>query len=174
MGTIELLRRTENTLVEIANDAGVPPAQAVTGIRKRLADLKSLQSENKLLLQRLEHAAAHDLLTKADGKILVAQVDPTDAETLRRLATQVCKQGGLQAVVLGTVTPADKPAVVAAVSPDSTLDAGRILEPVAKAIGGGHGKQREVAVAGGRDVTKLRSALDEVKQYLSDGRLLHT
>lgn len=122
----------------------------------------------------MEQAAIHDLLTKADGKILVAQVDPTDAETLRRLAMQVCKRGGLHAVVLGTVTPADKPAVVAAVDPDSTLDAGRILEPVAKAIGGGHGKQREVAVAGGRDVTKLPAALDEVKQYLLDGHFLHT
>jgi alanyl-tRNA synthetase len=174
MGTIELLRRTEHTLSEISAEAGIPSAQVVTGIRKRLADLKSLQAENKLLLQRLEQAAIQDLLTKADGNILVAQVDGTDAETLRHLAMQVRKRGGLEAVVLGTVTSADRPAVVAAVAPDSALDAGRLLEPVARAIGGGHGRQRDVAVAGGRDITGLRSALDELRQGLMNGLGRHT
>jgi alanyl-tRNA synthetase len=170
MGTIELLRRSEHTLAQVSAAAGIPAAQVVPGIRKRLADLKTLTAENKQLHQRLEQAAVHDLLTRADGGILVAKLDRMDTETLRRMAIAVRKQGGLRAVVLGAVTPADKPAVVAAVAPDSGLEAGRILDPVARAIGGGGGKQRDVAVAGGRDASRLGPALEAARQVLTTGQ----
>jgi alanyl-tRNA synthetase len=171
MGTIEFVRRTEQTLMQVAAEAGVPAAQVVSGVHKRLADLKSLQADNRQLQQRLEQAMMHDLLAGADDGILVTQVELADVETLRRLAMLATKQAGLKTVILGTVTAAGKPAVAAAVGPDSGLDAGEMLEPVSQIIGGGHGKQHDVAIAGGRDASRLTAVLDELRRLLAEGRL---
>jgi alanyl-tRNA synthetase len=165
-GTVDLLRRTEQSVVEIANEAGVPYAQVVSGVQKRLAELRAAQAENKQLAQRLESAAVQELVATADRGVVVAEVDPMDADTLRRLAMQVRARDGINVAVLGTVTPAGKPAAVAAVHPDSGLNAGHILAPLAESIGGGHGKNADVSVAGGRHAERLSTALGELKQRL--------
>jgi alanyl-tRNA synthetase len=171
MGTIDFLRRTEQDLMQVADEAGVPVSQVVSGVHKRLADLRRLQAENRQMQQRLERATIQELVAEADDGVLVTQVELADVDTLRRLAVQLAKKAGLKAAVLGTVTTAGKPAVAAAVGPESGLDAGEILEPVSQVIGGGHGRQHDVAVAGGRDASRLTSALDELRTLLSENRL---
>jgi len=176
LGTLDVLRRSEQLVADIAGEAGVPQAQALAGVRKRVAELKSTQAENKRLLDRLDTAAARDLISQADGGVLVAQLDRTDTGALRRIALQARVQGNLEVVVLGSVTDEGRPAVAVAVAPGSGAEAGQILEPIAKAIGGGgRSKQRDVAVAGGRDASQLPKALDEARKGLLNGRagILH-
>jgi alanyl-tRNA synthetase len=170
LGTIELLRRTEETLAQVASDAGVPVAQVGMSVRKRLADLKRLQAENRQLQQRLERASVRDLAARANDGILVSRVEADDVNALRSLAVATARQAGLRAVVLGAVTSAGKPAVAVAVEPGTGLDAGQVLDPVSRIIGGGHGRQSDVAVAGGRDANRLGAALDEVSKSLAASR----
>jgi alanyl-tRNA synthetase len=170
LGTIELLRRTEETLAQVASDAGVPVAQVGVSVRKRLTDLKRLQAENRQLQQRLERASVRDLAAHAHDGILVSRVEADDVNTLRSLAVATARHAGLRAVVLGAVTSAGKPAVAAAVEPGAGLDAGQVLDPVSRIIGGGHGRQSDVAVAGGRDASRLGAALDEVSKSLAASR----
>ena len=169
MGTVDVLRRSEQAVADIAAAAGVPQAQALAGVRKRLAELKSAQAENKRLLDRLDTAAARDLITGSDGSVLVALLDRTEPDALRRIALQARAQGNLEVVILGSVTSAGRPSVAVAVAPDAGAEAGQILEPIAKAIGGGgRSKQRDVAVTGGRDASQLPRALDEARKTLND------
>lgn len=167
MGTIELLRRVEDTLAEVASTVGVPVAQAGTSVRKRLADLKRLEADNRQLRQRLEQSRVRDLAAQASDGILVSRVEAEDTAALRRLAIAIARQAGLKAVVLGAVTSAGNPAVAAAVGPGTGLDAGQILDPVSPIIGGGHGRQSDVAVAGGRDASRLGAALDAMSRSLA-------
>ena len=168
MGTIDFARRTEQILTQVADEAGIPVPQVVAGVHRRLADLKSLQAENRQLQQRLEQSMIQELVTQADDGVLIAQVEVADVDMLRRLATQLARKAGLKAAVLATVTSAGKPAVAAAVGSQSGLDAGEILEPVSQAIGGGHGRQHDVAVAGGRDSGRLAAALYGVRMLLAE------
>jgi alanyl-tRNA synthetase len=169
MGTVDVLRRSEQAVADIAAAAGVPQAQAQAGVRKRLAELKSAQAENKRLLDRLDAAAARDLIAGSDGSVLVALLDRTEPDALRRIALQARAQGNLEVVILGSVTSAGRPSVAVAVAPDAGTEADQILEPIAKAIGGGgRSKQRDVAVTGGRDASQLPRALDEARKTLND------
>ena len=142
MGTIELLRRTERTLLQTA-------------------------AERQQLRQRLEQATVGDLVGRASDGVLVTEVECDDTDNLRRLATLVVKQGGLRAAVLGSVTSAGRPAVAAAVADTASLNAAELLEPVSQSLGGGHGKQRDVAIAGGRDASQLGAALEAVRLLLA-------
>jgi len=169
MGTVDVLRRSDQAVAEIAAAAGVPQAQAQAGVRKRLAELKSAQAENRRLQDRLDAAAARDLIAGADGSVLVALLDRTEPDALRRIAVHARAQGNLEVVILGSVTSAGRPSVAVAVAPDSGTEASQILEPIAKAIGGGgRSKQRDVAVAGGRDASQLPRVLDEARKILND------
>jgi alanyl-tRNA synthetase len=169
MGTVEVLRLSEQAVADIAAAAGVPQAQALAGVRKRLTELKSAQAENKRLLDRLDVAAARDLIAGSDGSVLVAELDRAEPDDLRRIALQARAQGHLKVVILGSVTSAGRPSVAVAVAPDAGAEAGQILEPIAKAIGGGgRSKQRDVAVTGGRDASQLPRALDEARKTLND------
>ena len=168
MGTIDFARRTEQILTQVADEAGIPVPQVVAGVHRRLADLNNLQAENRQLQQRLEQSMIQELVTQADDGVLIAQVEVADVDMLRRLATQLARKAGLKAAVLATVTSAGKPAVAAAVGSQSGLDAGEILEPVSQAIGGGHGRQHDVAVAGGRDSGRLAAALNGVRMLLAE------
>ena len=54
-------------------------------------------------------------------------------------------------------------ALVAAVTPDSGLDAGALIADAARTVGGGGGKAPDLAVAGGRTRRRLDEALDQAR-----------
>ncbi len=71
-------------------------------------------------------------------------------------------------VVLGTVYE-DKPAFLAAVTPDLVAkgyDAGKIVKQVAEVTGGSGGGKPGLAQAGGKDKKKLDEALKLVKSLI--------
>jgi alanyl-tRNA synthetase len=71
-------------------------------------------------------------------------------------------------VVLGTVYE-DKPAFLAAVTPDLVAkgyNAGDIIKQVSKVAGGGGGGKANFAQAGGKDKNKLDEALRLVKSLI--------
>ena len=54
-------------------------------------------------------------------------------------------------------------ALVAAVVPDAGLDAATLIADAARTVGGGGGKGAELAVAGGRDASRIDEALDQAR-----------
>ena len=79
-------------------------------------------------------------------------------------------QPGVRAVVLGGAPEGGGVALVAAVAKDSGLDASDLIADAARTVGGGGGKSPDVAVAGGRDPSRLDEALDQARAAAAGAR----
>jgi alanyl-tRNA synthetase len=160
LGTVDRLRRDESLLTDAADRLGVAPDEVVTGIDKRLDELRALREEVKQLKRRSATGQSGALAATAVDGVVVARVDGTERDALRDLALVVRDQPGVRAVVIGGEPEGGGVGLVAAVTPDSGLHAGELIADAAKAVQGGGGKAADLAVAGGRDATALDAALD--------------
>jgi alanyl-tRNA synthetase len=165
-GPIERLRDEEAVLRRAADLVGVAPDDLVEGIERRLGELKGLRDELKLLRKELAGNQAGELESAAVDGVLVAQVDSDSRDALRDLAVALRDRPGMRAVVLGSSPGGKGAALVAAVTPDSGLNAAELIADATRSIGGGGGKGAELAVAGGRDPDGLPAALDQVRALL--------
>mgnify|MGYP005844730383 CR=1 FL=1 len=116
-------------------------------------------------------AVAQDLLGAAGethgGKLIVATVDNADDEALRSIIDSIKKRQPVFAALLAT-TGGSKISFVAAVSDELIargLKAGDWVREAAKASGGGGGGRPQMAMAGGKDPSKLQEALDVARAY---------
>jgi alanyl-tRNA synthetase len=162
-GPIERLRREEEQLGRAAELVGVPPAELLEGITKRLDEVKSLRDEIKALRKQLAGGEAEALVGAAVDGIVVAEVPGAARDDLRDLAVALRDRPGIKGVVLGSRPERGGVALVAAVSPDSGLDAGALIADAARTVGGGGGKAPDIAVAGGKDPSRLAEALDQAR-----------
>ncbi len=160
LGTVERLRRDEHLLRDAADRLGVAPEEVVTGLDKRLEELKALRDEVKDLKRQSAAGRSGELAASAVDGVVVARVDGTEREALLDLALAVRDQPGIRAVVIGGEPEGGGVGLASAVAPDSGLHAGELIADAAKAVGGGGGKAPDKAVAGGRDPSALDHALD--------------
>jgi alanyl-tRNA synthetase len=163
LGTVERLRRDEDLLSGAADRLGVAPDELVTGIDKRLEELKALRDEVKALKRQTATGQAGALAMSAVDGVVVARVDGLDRDGLRDLAVAVRDTDGVRAVVIIGEPDGGGVGLVAAVTPDSGLNAGELIADAAKTVGGGGGKAPDLAVAGGRDPAKIDHALDQAR-----------
>ncbi len=165
-GPIERLRE-QGALVRTAADmVGVAPDDLVEGIDRRLGELKAMRDELKSLRRELAGNQAGELVAAAVDGVLVTQVDCDSRNDLRDLAVALRDRPGMSVVVLGSSPGGKGAALVAAVSPDSGVNAAQLIAEATRTIGGGGGKGDELAVAGGRDPERLPDALDQVRALL--------
>jgi alanyl-tRNA synthetase len=158
-GPIERLRAEERRLAELAEVLNVPVGEVVDGARKRLEEMKALRDEVKALKRQAAGGQAASLAERAVDGVVVERLDGVERDTLRDIALSLRDRVGLRAVVLGTAPEGGGAALVAAVAPDSGLDASDLLEEGKKLIKGGGGKDPLLAVAGGKDADGLDAAL---------------
>ena len=132
---------------------------------------KSLEKELEILKSQLAKAASGDLLSQAvdvDGvNVLAANVEGSDAKTLRELLDQLKNKLGNAAIVLSTVD-GDKITLIAGVSKDQTkrIKAGDLVNSVAQQVGGKGGGRPDMAQAGGNNPAALGAALQAVPQWV--------
>ncbi len=158
-GPVERIRREEAELAEAAERIGVPVPELLDGIDKRLAELHDLRSEVRSLKAKLATGGAGELAAAALHGIVVARVDGPGRDDLRSLGVAVRDQPGIRAVVLIGAPEGGGVALVAATTSDGGMDAGTLIADAARVVGGGGGKNPELAVAGGRDPSKIDEAL---------------
>ena len=151
--------------------AGLRRIEAVTGrgvetyIERRFLDLEKVaenrdtelekERRHSLALEReLAKKTAESLLAQAEVingvTVLVARVPSSRLEILREMSDLLRERLKSAVVVLGTVYE-DKPAFLAAVTPDLVAkgyDAGEIVKEVARVTGGGGGGKPSLAQAG--------------------------
>ncbi|MBX3313510.1 MAG: alanine--tRNA ligase [Actinobacteria bacterium] len=159
-GPIDRIRTEEAELADAADRVGVPRTELLDGIDKRLAELRDLRDEVRSLKAKLATGGADDLAAQAVDGVVVARVDGLARDDLRSLGVAVRDREGVRAVVLIGAPEGGGVALVAAVTPDSDLDAGVLIADAAKAVKGGGGKNPELAVAGGKDAERIDDALD--------------
>ena len=162
-GPIERLRREEAELATVAERIGVPRAELLDGIDKRLAELRDLRAEVRSLRSKVAAGGAAELAASAIDGVVVARVDGLARDDLRSLGVAVRDQAGVRAVVLIGAPEGGGVALVSATEKGGDLDAGALIADAARTVGGGGGKNPELAVAGGRDASRIDEALDQAR-----------
>ncbi|MDE0578647.1 MAG: alanine--tRNA ligase [Acidimicrobiia bacterium] len=160
---VELLTEREEVMAETAERLGVPFDQLLVGADKRMAEIKSLRAELAELRQAASSDQSGDLAQQAVDGVVVASVEGVDRDQLRDLAIATRDRPGVVAVVLGGAPEGGGAALVAAVAPDCELNAGELIAEAAATIGGGGGRDAKLAIAGGRDPSRLDEALEQVR-----------
>jgi alanyl-tRNA synthetase len=173
---LEYLNVRDNIVRELSDRFKVKPEEIPDRITTLQTELKTTQKQLDTLKGQLAIAKADQLLTQADSignfKILVAQLESVDPESLKTAAEQLLQKLGEGAVVLGSVPEAGKVSLVGAFSPavvKKGLQAGKLVGAIAKLCGGGGGGRPNLAQAGGRDASKLPDALSEARNQLTAG-----
>jgi alanyl-tRNA synthetase len=167
--TVERLRRDEELLAEAASLLKASPEELTSAVERRLGELRAAQDELRSLRQQSLRAQAQELASAAasNGGVVVERRDGLDQKQLIELANNVKAQPDVRAVVLGGVPAAGRVALVAAVPKGSELVASDLIAGAARMVGGGGGRNPEVATAGGKDPSRLDEALAEVRRQLA-------
>ncbi len=159
--TLERLRANESRLAHAAGLLNVPPEELAGAIERRLAELREANESVRALRQAQLASEAASMA----GEIVVERRDGFSPDELRELALAV-RAGGARAVVLGGANEG-KVALVAAVEKGFGVPAPELVAGAARIVGGGGGgRNPELAMAGGRDASRLDEALAEVRSKL--------
>jgi alanyl-tRNA synthetase len=162
-GALEHIREEEHALRDAAARLKVAPGELGDRIEKLLAESKTLRDELDAERARQAVAEAGTLAAEAVDGMVVARRDGLTNDGLRRLAIATRDALGSGIVGLVGVTPdGAKAAVAVAVTKDLIergTTAGAVAGDAARALGGGTGKQPDVAVGGGPNAGAVDEAL---------------
>jgi alanyl-tRNA synthetase len=170
---LEYLNLRDRVVRELSDRFKAKPEELPERITGLQTELKNTQKQLEMLKAELALAKSDQLLGQANAigsfKVLVAQLDDVDPESLKTAAERLLQKLGEGAVVLGSVPEPDKVSLVAAFSPavnKAGLQAGKFIGAIAKRCGGGGGGRPNLAQAGGRDPSQLPDALNAARQEL--------
>ncbi|MEH2270711.1 MAG: alanine--tRNA ligase [Nostoc sp.] len=170
---LDYLNLRDKVVKDLSDRFKVKPEELPDRITSLQSELRNSQKELETLKVQLAIAKSDSLLQTAETvgghKIIVAQLEDVDAESLKTAAERLLQKIGNGAVVLGSVPEAGKVSIVAAFSPEVNkkgLQAGKFVGAIAKICGGGGGGRPNLAQAGGRDASKLPDALGQAESEL--------
>jgi alanyl-tRNA synthetase len=166
-GTIARVRAEEEMLQRAASVLrAARPEEVVEAAEKIVARARELEEEVRALRSAAARGRAASLAADAVSGAVVARVDGLEPAALRDLALAVRDQPEVSTVVLGGSPNGQGVSLVAAVRPDAGVAAGSLIEEAARLVGGGAGRQPDVATAGGKLPEKIDEALDQVRSRL--------
>ena len=161
----------EAALREAAGLLRIPPLELPRRLQKLIDEQKQLEKQLAQLEARLARSRAQELVSVAREvagvPVLAVRVDGLDPDGLRAVLDAVRERLGSGVICLGGVTDG-KVNLVASVSKDLTgrFQAGKLIQEVARMVGGGGGGRPDMAQAGGKDPSKLEAALALVPQWV--------
>jgi alanine--tRNA ligase len=173
---LDYLKVRDTVVKELGDRFKAKPEELPERITNLQQELKATQKQLEAVKAELAIANSQQLLTTAETigefKLIVAELDDADAESLKTAAERLQQKLGESAVVLGSATTDGKVNFVVAFSKtvnNKGLQAGKFIGGIAKICGGGGGGRPNLAQAGGRDATQLKAALESAKMQLVEG-----
>jgi alanyl-tRNA synthetase len=171
VGALEHYQHQAQTLRELANRLNVGEDTVLASVEKLTHTARTLEKElgeqkRKGALNQLDELFAQAQTIKG-VKVVVGEVGNVDREGLRQLVDSLRQKLGSGIVALGM--PEDgKVALIAGVTKDLTakVHAGKLIQALAKQVGGSGGGRPDLAEAGGKDTSALKSALQSVPGLL--------
>jgi len=163
--------REEAALRESAGLLKIPPLELPRRLAALLEDQKRLEKQLAQLESKLARSQAQDLVAAAREvagvPVLAARLDGLDPDGLRSVVDTLRDRLPSGIIVLGSAVDG-KVSLVAAVSKDmmKRFPAGRLVQEVARLVGGGGGGRPDLAQAGGKDASKLDDALATVAGWV--------
>ncbi len=173
-GAHAMLQERLNLLHRAANTLGVPENELDRKAQALVDQVASQQRELARLREQLARQEVQALLAQvvetAGIKVLATPVAAADANVMRQMTDWFRNQLGSGVVVLGAAIDG-KPHLVAAVTDDLAargVHAGKLVQAVAKKLGGGGGGRPTLAQAGGVDLAGLPAALADVPALVAE------
>jgi alanyl-tRNA synthetase len=167
IGALEHYQQQAQILRQVASKLNVGEDGILAQVEKLSQTAKQLEKEveaqkRKGALSQVDELAARVQMVKG-VKVIAAEVENVDREGLRQLVDSLRQKLGSGVVALGM--PEDgKVALIAGVTKDLTakVHAGKLIQALAKRVGGSGGGRPDLAEAGGKDTTGLKVALESV------------
>ena len=171
IGALEHYQQRAQLLSQIASKLNVGEDAVLATVEKLSETAKHLEKEleaqkRKDALGQLDDLTAQVQLVKG-VKVIAAEVANIDREGLRQLVDSLRQKLGSGVVALGM--PDDgKVALIAGVTKDLTskVHAGKLIQALAKQVGGSGGGRPDLAEAGGKDTSALKGALRSIPSLL--------
>jgi len=171
IGALEHYQRQALVLTRLASQLNVGEDGIPAQVDKLSQTAKHLEKEleaqkRKGALSQIDELAGRVQMVKG-VKVIAAEVENVDREGLRQLVDSLRQRLGSGVVALGM--PEDgKVALIAGVTKDLTdkVHAGKLIQALAKRVGGSGGGRPDLAEAGGKDTTGLKVALESVPSLI--------
>jgi alanyl-tRNA synthetase len=161
----------EAALRESASLLKTPPLELPRRLQRLLDEQRQLERQLAQLESRLARNRAQELVSAArivaGVPVLAARLDGLDPDGLRSVVDTLRERLTSGVICLGAVVDG-KVNLVASVSKDLTsrFQAGRLVQEIAKLVGGGGGGRPDLAQAGGKEPAKLDVALAAVAPWV--------
>jgi alanyl-tRNA synthetase len=171
IGALEHYQHQAETLREVASRLNIGEDGVLATVEKLTSMARHLEKEleaqkRKGALNQLDELFGQAQTIKG-VKVVVGEVANVDREGLRQLVDSLRQKLGSGVVALGM--PDDgKVALIAGVTKDLTakVHAGKLIQALAKQVGGSGGGRPDLAEAGGKDTSALKNALQSVPGLL--------
>jgi alanyl-tRNA synthetase len=160
-------QRTLNTLRSVSQLLNAGEGDVIAALERQLESTKQLEKQLEALKRKAAGSTADSLLEEAktikDVRVLAAKVSGFDRDALRQMIDTLRQKLGSGVVVLFSVEDG-KVSLITGVTKDLTsrLHAGKIVQELAKKVGGSGGGRPDLAEAGGKDTSAVESALSTV------------
>ncbi|HKN77262.1 MAG TPA: alanine--tRNA ligase [Candidatus Acidoferrum sp.] len=171
IGALEHYEKQAQILSQVASRLNTSEDSVLATVEKLSATVKQLEKElegqrRKGALGQLDQLAGQ-VQTIKGVRLIAAEVAGTDKESLRQLVDSLRQKIGSGVVALGTVDDG-KVALIAGVTKDLTakVHAGKLIQALAKMVGGSGGGRPDLAEAGGKDTAALKNALSTIPALL--------
>ena len=173
-GLMKYYDSLEKRLKDAAALLKATPENLADKIAHMLADNKTLHSEVESLKSKMAQEAAGDVLDKvqeiAGIKLLAAEIDGVDMNSLRELGDQFKEKLGEGVVVLAS--GAENKVSLMATATEGAIKqgahAGNLVKAIAGLVGGGGGGRPNMAQAGGKNPAGINDALLKAAEVLKD------
>ena len=168
---LEHFQHQSEILREVAGKLNVAEDSVLASVEKLTQTVRQLEKElgeqrRKGALNQLDELFARAQTVKG-VRVVVGEVSNVDREGLRQLVDSLRQKLGSGVVALG-MPENSKVALIAGVTKDLTakVHAGKLIQALAKQVGGSGGGRPDLAEAGGKDTSALKSALASVPSLL--------
>jgi alanyl-tRNA synthetase len=159
------------TMRTVAGMLNAGEDEIIAALERQFEATKQLEKQLEALQRKAAGSLAGDLVEQArpvkDVRLIAAQVNGFDRDALRQLVDVLRQKLGSGVIVLASADDG-KVALITAVTKDliPKLHAGKIVQELAKLVGGSGGGRPDLAEAGGKDTSGIQNALDQVYPLL--------
>jgi alanyl-tRNA synthetase len=166
-GALEHYQQQAQILTQVAGQLNVGEDAVLATVEKLSQTVKQLEKDLEAQKRKGALGQVDELTGRARTikgvKVIAEEVQNVDREGLRQLVDTLRQKLGSGVVALG-MPDNGKVALIAGVTKDLTskVHAGKLIQALAKQVGGSGGGRPDLAEAGGKDTANLKSALESV------------
>jgi alanyl-tRNA synthetase len=168
---LEEYQRAADSLRSVAATLNVGTDELESAAQKLIEGRRELEKQLNVVQKKSAQGSADELMAQAREvkgvRVVAARVPDMSREALRGLVDTLKQKLGSGVIALGMVED-EKVALIVGVTKDLTAkcNAGKIIQAIAKEVGGSGGGRPDLAEAGGKDTAALNMALDTVPAVL--------